>query len=104
MENTSGHEITGAGFTDIMLGAEAFKLLGISADTFKNPVEIYKLREIAEFLNKQPGAMELVQHIMRKAKTDKPLDHVLSYIKLQQNKQAIKKQLDELDKEIAIYE
>ena len=105
MENNNGHEITNSGFKDVLQGAEVFKMLQISQDTFKNPSEVAKLREVAQFVNNYSDGVNLLGHILRRNKsTMSPLDYVTGYAKLQSEKQEASKKLKYLEQEISLYE
>lgn len=106
MEETNlGHDFSRAGFNDVFEASYLFKLLGVNSLTFIDPIEMSKLHDIAKFVNQYSGSIPQLEGIVRRNKSQtKPLDHIVGYIKLQQQKQAIKKQLDDVDNEIAIYE
>lgn len=104
MENVSTTPFQDTGFNSIETATEIFTELSLNPQSLF-PQDIAKLQDIAKFINSYDDGLLLVKTAVMKNNRDiKPLDLAWGYIKLQEKKISLKKDLDKLNEEISLYE
>ena len=93
------------GFSDVMVGAELYKAVGLKPYEFSDPIQSAKIKEIADFLNGHPDPSYVLKNVPRKNKSPNMsnLDYLLSYVKLNKEKQGLMSQLEDVDKSLRYY-
>ena len=92
-------------FNDITVGTELFKSLDITQSELISPIQTAKIRDIAGFLNEHPDPLFIVGSIIRSNKNPNinNLDHLWSYVKLNNNKAELTVKLEKINKELQYY-
>ncbi len=104
MENVTP-SIAEAGFSDVLAGAELFKLLRVGAEELMFPQNKDMLVGIADFVNKYGDAIPRIRQAMRKMHaTSTPLSHISQFVMLQNKRMDMKASLSTLERELSMYE
>lgn len=104
MDNISTTPFEDAGFNSIEDATEIFMSFGLNP-TSLFPQDIAKLQDIAKFINSYEDGKLLIKTAIMKSNSElKPLDLAWGYIKLQEKKINLKKDLEKLNEEISLYE
>lgn len=93
-------------FRDIEIGATLFKALQMSHLAMQDSREMAKINEIAEYVNTLPDPIWAIQRVAKgtaKLGDQKPIDHFLSYVRLEKEKGALAEKIKILDKELSLY-
>ena len=96
---------TDMGFRDILIGSELFRALKISEGDMLSPITVSQIQEIANFLNDDIDPMFTIDRLSRSNKNPSRsnIEHFSSFIKLSNNKQELKKTLEEVDRQLEFY-
>lgn len=103
MSLTNNMEDTGLVGDNLEIGVALYQAVGnIDAESHLN---VAKMKEIADFFNNRPGgAWELKTAVNKKTNGDiSNLDHLLTYVSLNKQRQEAANKLEELDKQLKMY-
>ncbi len=97
---------TDAGFNDPLMASEFFRVLGVTAEDMKNPNKHAKMAEVASFANMGEEARGLLWRIALKGAPQgfSVLDKVFEYTRLQKDRLSARRQLEEIEKQLGVYE
>ena len=97
--------ITDAGYNSVVAGAEVMALLNLDDRILAIPREFAKFKEISEFVNSAPDALQRLKVALSKPTSHaSPLDHLLGFTQLHKQRMSMKEQLKKLEEQIAFYE
>lgn len=98
-------EVSAQGFDDVLVGTELYRALNIGAGEMMSPIQVDKIKEIAEYLNDHPDPLFEIGHLVRANKNPQMsnLDFFTSYVKLAKEKSQIQNKLKELEKQLSYY-
>lgn len=93
------------GTQDPILGTEIFNTLSLSMEDIAFPGQQLKLQEITEFAGKFEDGMTMIRIAMMKKPSGIPaVDHIHTYVNLQNKRIGLKQQLSKLEEELGLYE
>lgn len=93
------------GVNDTELGVVLFSQLGLSDGELSSPMNQMKIKEISAFLDGHPDPLFVVNSVLRSNTNPdiKNVDHLLTFVKLQTQKQGLVDQLEENKKQLSFY-
>ena len=91
---------------DMEVGVELYKALNLSRAEFADGTQTAKLKDIAEFLNNHPDPVFIIRSVIRSNKNPniKNIDHLWTYVQLNNKKRDLENRINKLNNELKYYE
>lgn len=103
---SSGTEFSDIGANDIELGMTLYNATGLGHMEMKDPANISKLKEVAEFFENHPDPIFAINSVKNSNKNPNVnnLEHLLTYVRLQKEKFSLLNKIEDLKNQLKYYE